>query len=126
MTEENLRVYQTALARFQSRSWRDKLARWFLRENRQSEFAEFSTDLVGKLNDGETQAYLSEFVDGKISADDFNRRLYLKLYQQAHERFPHNHNFVNGLLRFYKTNKQTNDSGNLNHMYKTEKKHEKE
>ena len=109
LTDEQLVVYQAALARFQSRGWQDKLARWLVREKRNAEFAEFSEELVGKLNDAETQNYLSQFIDGKISSLDFDKRLYLKLYEAAHTRFPHNPAFVQGLLRFYKTNKQPDD-----------------
>lgn len=106
LTEEQLKVYQTALARFQSRSWQDKLARWFLRENRQADFAAFSQELVWKLGDAEIQNYLSQFVDGKVAASDFEKELYFKLYTAARKRFPHNSSFVTGLLHFYKTNKR--------------------
>jgi hypothetical protein len=109
LTEEQLQVYQTALARFQSRGWQDKLARFFLREKRNDEFAALSEDLIGKLNDADAQNYLLQFADGKMSATEFEKRLYLKLYQSAHARFPHNIAFVNGLLNFYQTNKQENE-----------------
>jgi tetratricopeptide (TPR) repeat protein len=103
--EEQLKVYQAALARFQSRGWQDKLARWFLRQKRGDDFAAFSEDLAGKLNDAEIQSYLAQFVDGNVSSPgEFEKRLYLKLYETAHARFPHNIAFVEGLLRFYKTN----------------------
>ncbi|HEV8591273.1 MAG TPA: tetratricopeptide repeat protein, partial [Pyrinomonadaceae bacterium] len=95
--------------RFQSSSWSDKLARWFLRQNRQEDFEKFSTELVGKLDDSEIQQYLTEFIDSKVSAKDFERQLYLKLYLSAQKRFPHNPQFVQGLLRFYKANKQQDE-----------------
>ncbi|MGC2236889.1 MAG: tetratricopeptide repeat protein, partial [Pyrinomonadaceae bacterium] len=106
LTEEQLQVYQAALARFQSRGWQDKLARFFLRRKRNDEFAALSEDLIGKLNDADAQNYLSQFADEKMSATEFEKHLYLKLYQSAHARFPHNIVFVNGLLNFYRTNKQ--------------------
>lgn len=106
LTEEQLAVYREALNRFQTNTWSDKLARWFVRQNRQSDLAELSTGLVAKLSDTETQAYLSEIVDQKTSGTEFERQLYLQLYLAAHRRFPHNLAFVNGLLRFYRTNKQ--------------------
>ncbi len=109
LTAEQLNAYKTALARFQTNNWRDKLARFFLRNNRQNEFAEFAEDLIGKLNDADARQFLSEFVDGKVSATDFEKQLYLKLYQSAHARFPHNVSFVKGLLRFYKVNEQENE-----------------
>ena len=84
------RIYKTALERFKTNDWRDKLARFFVREKRDAEFAEFCEDLIGKLNDADVQNYLSQFVDGKMFNNDFDRQLYLKLYQSAHESFPHN------------------------------------
>ncbi|HSK71855.1 MAG TPA: tetratricopeptide repeat protein [Pyrinomonadaceae bacterium] len=122
LTGEQLEVYQKALARFQSRGWQDKLARFFLRQNRQAEFAGLSGDLIGKLNDREIESYLSQFVDGKISASGFEKHLYLKLYQTAHARFPHNPSFVGGLLRFYKTNKQEDEWRKLAAAYYFESK----
>jgi tetratricopeptide (TPR) repeat protein len=107
--EEELKVYRTALARFQTRGWQDKLARWFLRQKRNDDFAAFSEDLAGKLNDAEIQSYLAQFVDGNVSASEFEKQLYLKLYQTAHRRFPHNIAFVKGLLNFYKTNRRRDD-----------------
>ncbi|MDQ3800771.1 MAG: tetratricopeptide repeat protein, partial [Acidobacteriota bacterium] len=110
LAEEQLKAYQTALARFQSRGWQDKLARWFLRQKRSDDFAAFSEDLAGKLNDAEIQSYLAQFVDGNVSSPgEFERRLYLKLYETAHARFPRNIAFVEGLLRFYKTNRMRDD-----------------
>jgi tetratricopeptide (TPR) repeat protein len=109
LVDEQLQTYQAALARFQTRAWQDKLARFFLRENRNEEFAALSEDLIGKLNDIEAQSYLSQFVDGKGASTDFQKRLYLKLYQSAHVRFPHNPVFVAGLLRFYKSENQADE-----------------
>ncbi len=105
LVAEQMQTYRDALDRFQTNDWRDKLARFFIRQNRDKEFAEYSGDLIGKLGDAESQKYLSEFVDRKISADQFNRRIYFSLYQSAHRRFPHNAAFVSGLLRYYKLQK---------------------
>lgn len=106
LTEEKLEFYKTSLARFQNDGWRDKLARFFVREERNAEFAALSEDLVGRLNDTEVQHYLSQTVNGRTSSGEFQKQLFLKLYTVAHERFPHNISFVNGLLYFYKTNNQ--------------------
>ena len=115
--EEELKVYQTALARFQTRGWQDKLARWFLRQKRNDDFAAFSQDLAGKLNDAEIQSFLAQFVDGNVSASEFEKQLYLKLYQTARARFPHNIAFVKGLLHFYKTNEMRDDWRKLSAKY---------
>jgi cellulose synthase operon protein C len=105
LAEEELKVYRAALEKFPTRNWQDKLARWFLRQNRQQEFAEYSKNLVEKLNDAETEKYLSEF----ISPSDFDDQLYLSLYKKAHERFPHNLRFINGLLSYYEKYKLRDD-----------------
>ncbi|CAN5839876.1 hypothetical protein BH20ACI4_BH20ACI4_21410 [soil metagenome] len=107
LAEAKLEVYKTALARFKTNEWRDKLARFFIREKRDAEFAEFSEDLTGKLEDADVRYFLTEFIDGKLSGKDFDRQLYFKLYESAHRRFPHNQNFVAGLLRFYKHENMT-------------------
>lgn len=103
IADEQLQVYKTALARFQNATWRDKLARFFLRENRNAEFAEFAEDLIGKLDDEETKKFLYEFINSNTNGKNFSQYLYLKLYLKAHQRFPHNIHFINGLLQFYKS-----------------------
>ena len=106
LTDEQLAAYRQALDKFQTTSWRDKLARWFLRKDREADFEQFSTDLVAKLDEGETQGYLAQFVDAKMTARDFEKELYLRLYLSALKRFPHNDAFVTGLLNFYAANKR--------------------
>ncbi len=122
LVDEQLQIYNVAGARFQSRGWQDKLARFFLKQKRQSEFAEFSTNLIGKLNDAEAADYLSQFVSSDVSGKEFERQLYLKLYESAHRRFPHNLAFVQGLLRFYKTNEREDDWRDLCAAYYFESK----
>ena len=122
LVDEQLKVYRAAIDRFKTRDWQDKLARWFLRREKKQEFAEFSQGLIDKLNDDDAQSYLSQFVDQNISGSDFDEQLYLKLYKTAHERFPHNINFVNGLLNFYKTHKRENDWRKLSAEYYFESK----
>ncbi len=122
LVEEQLKVYRAALARFKTTNWQDKLARWFLRREKKQEFAEFSQDLIGKLNDADAQNYLLQFAAQKISGSDFDEQLYLKLYTTAHERFPHNISFVNGLLNFYKAHKRENDWRKLSAEYYFESK----
>ena len=104
MVDEQLRVYQEALRAFPSTTWNDRLARWYVRQQRTKEFEALSRDLIAKVDDAEAEKYLKEFVDSKVSS--FDSQLYLALYTVAHQRFPHNLNFVKGLLRFYSENKQ--------------------
>jgi tetratricopeptide (TPR) repeat protein len=109
LLDEQLEGYASALRRFNSRSWQDRLARWFLRRNRDREFAEFSRDLIGKLNERETREYLANFVESGGSTVEFQKRLSLELYRAAHARFPHEPVFVGKLLNFYKINKMNRE-----------------
>lgn len=117
LTSEQLELFKTALARFKTNQWRDKLARFFVRNKRNDEFAALSEEIIGSLSDAESQKYLTEFIDGNGGQGDFEKRLYLRLYRAAHERFPHNISFVKGLLRFYKIDKQTEDWRRLSAEY---------
>ena len=107
-TGEQLEVYKRALNKFQNKTWRDKLARWYIKNRRKEEFGELSRELIGKFNSEETRDYLWNFVDQTVLANplSFDGKLYYALYLKAHERFPHNRTFVNGLLNYYSANKQ--------------------
>ena len=117
LAEEELLVYREALTRFQTDAWRDKLARWFLRENRKADFAEFSVSIAERLNDETVEKHLKEFAGSGVSAPDYDKELFLKLYLTAHERFPQNVAFVRGLLEFYKTNKREREWRDLAARY---------
>ncbi|HEX3230194.1 MAG TPA: tetratricopeptide repeat protein, partial [Pyrinomonadaceae bacterium] len=108
MVEEQLRVYQETLRKFPTTMWRDRMARWFLRQKRNQEFEVFSRDLLAKLDDDAAEEYLRKFVDSGANADaaSFDANLYRSLYLLTHERFPHNLSFVKGLLEFYSAHKQ--------------------
>ncbi len=109
LTEKQLEVYQNALKKFPEKTWRDRYARWLIRNQRQEDFDKFSRELVEIFDDAETQDYLKQFVDGKEVTDvkSFDSHFFLALYSLAHERFPHNIAFTKGLLRFYKQTDQT-------------------
>ncbi|HEX8923089.1 MAG TPA: tetratricopeptide repeat protein, partial [Pyrinomonadaceae bacterium] len=113
--EEQLKVYKEAIAKFPTTVWRDRLARWFLKRERKQEFETFSRELLDQLSDPETQDYLSKFIssNASASASNFDAQLYLGLYTLAHERFPHNLSFVQGLLKFYSAHGRTNEWRNL-------------
>ena len=104
MVDEQLRVYQEALRAFPSTTWYERLARWYVRQQRGKEFEALSRDLIAKLDDAEVERYLREFSDSKLA--NFDAQLNLALYSVAHQRFPHNLNFVKGLLRFYSEHQQ--------------------
>lgn len=111
LTEDQLRVYREAIKRFQSTAWTDRLARWYLRQGRKAEFEKFSLDLLGRMNDGEIENYLTRFVTSgqNDTAANFDANLFFSLYSLAHERFPHNQRFVEGLLGYYAGHKRWNE-----------------
>jgi len=108
LVEDQLRVYKESLKQFPTTRWQDRMARWFLRHERKTEFESFSRELIEKLDDGEVNAYLTKFVASNANAGEksFDANLYQSLYRVAHNRFPHNLDFVQGLLRFYSAHNQ--------------------
>lgn len=108
LAEDQLRVYQEAIKRFPSNIWTDRLARWYLRQGRRAEFEKFSRELLGGMNDREVEAYLNKFIQtgAAESATNFDANLFLSLHRLAHERFPHNRRFIEGLLNYYAGHKQ--------------------
>jgi cellulose synthase operon protein C len=107
LADRQFEVYQQALRNFQQKTWKDRFARWLIRNKRNDDFENFSRALVSSFDDAETQDYLKQFVDGRETADpkSFDGKLFLALYSLAHERFPHNIGFVRGLLRYYRQNR---------------------
>ena len=87
-------VYRRAMARFPDKSWYDKLARFYLRYKRNSEFAELTRNAVKSFEGSELEQYFQHVVGGTPA-------LYLGLNQYAHQRFPHNPVFVRNLLSAY-------------------------
>jgi tetratricopeptide (TPR) repeat protein len=125
LVEEQLRVYQEAINRFKTNLWTDRLARWYLRRERKSEFERFSRDLIEKMNDDEIQTWFAKFVNSGgagIYASAVEANLYLILYTRAHERFPHNLSFVEGLLNYYAAHKCWDDWRRLMAEYYFESK----
>lgn len=109
--DEQLKTYKIALEKFPTRSWCDRLARWFIRQDKQADFEQFSTDIIGKLNDEEIESYLSQFTDSANHV--LTEKMQLKFYENAHHRFPHNIRFVNRLLTFYREKKEDENWRNL-------------
>jgi cellulose synthase operon protein C len=104
--DEQSRVYKDALARFPTELWRDRLARWMLRRERRREFESYSRELISKLDDDEAERYLEKFVGASADDSGFESSFYLGLYSLAHERFPGDLRFVQGLLNFYAARKR--------------------
>ncbi|MBK8813717.1 MAG: hypothetical protein IPN69_23710 [Acidobacteria bacterium] len=98
LTDDQLATYRAALARFQTRTWQDKFARFLIRQKRKDEFADLASDLAGRLNESEATTFLT-----LASTYDIGPSLALSLYKTAHERFPRNTAIVEGLMRINRT-----------------------
>jgi tetratricopeptide (TPR) repeat protein/Flp pilus assembly protein TadD len=111
LVEEQLRVYQEAILRFRTNDWTDRLARWYLRRDRKTAFEILARDVIEKLNDDEIESWLAKFAKSGANATspEFEANLYLGLYTRAHQRFPHNRKFVEGLLAYYLGHGRTED-----------------
>ena len=93
---EQEEVYRRAIARFPDRSWYDKLARFYLRHKRNSDFEQLTRDAVKSFNGSDLEQYFDNVSGGSPT-------LYLRLNQYANQRFPHNPIFVRNLLSAYQT-----------------------
>ena len=89
-------VYRLAISRFADKSWYDKLARFYLRHKRDSEFEQLTRDAVASFKGSELEQYFSNVVGGSPV-------MYLRLNLYAHQRFPHNPVFVRNLLAAYQS-----------------------
>jgi len=88
-------VYRLAMSHFPDKSWYDKLARFYLRYKKESEFEKLTRDAIASFKGSELERYFTN-VGG--SPD-----LYLQLNLFAHQRFPHNPVFVRNLLGAYQS-----------------------
>jgi hypothetical protein len=87
-------VYQQAIARFQTVSFYDKLARFYLRRKQRSDFAALTRKVVDTFRGTELEGYF-----GNVNHTWPEEFLQLNLY--AHQRFPHDLVFTRNLLIAY-------------------------
>jgi cellulose synthase operon protein C len=93
---EQEEIYRRAIARFPDKSWYHRLARYYLRYRRDSEFEQLTEDAIRSFQGSELEQYFSNVVYGSPA-------LFLSLNRYAHQRFPHNPVFVHNLLSAYAT-----------------------
>jgi tetratricopeptide (TPR) repeat protein len=94
--EEVEQVYRRAVAKFQDNSWYDKLARWYLRHDRDGDYGALTRQLVNTFSGTELERYFRNAPPrGYILAIAVNR--------YAHQRFPHDLVFVRNLLILYRS-----------------------
>jgi predicted Zn-dependent protease len=97
---EQEEVYRNAIARFSDKSWYHKLARYYLRYKRDSDFEQLTQNAIKSFQGSELEQYFHN-IYGRPA-------LLLRLNQFAHQRFPHNPVFVRNLLAAYQA-KETRD-----------------
>jgi hypothetical protein len=90
-TEE---LYRTAIARFDGGDWYSKLARFYLRQRRTSDYAELVRQVTRIFSGTDLDSWFSRAQGGSSQL-----RLELNLY--AHHRFPHDTVFIQNLLNLY-------------------------
>ena len=97
-------VYKEAAAKFPDAGWQQKLARWYLRLQRNRDFAELTHQVVRIFSGTGLEKYFREIVNpASLSA-----ALYGQVNLYAHQRFPDNLAFVKNLLVVY-TRRETAD-----------------
>jgi predicted Zn-dependent protease len=88
-------VYRRAIEKFPTRSWYQRLARFYLRHKREAAMEQLSRQVVRIFAGSDLQDYFQNVVG------DVGPQLYLRLNLYAHRRFPHNLVFVRNLLGAY-------------------------
>lgn len=107
LLEDESRLYQQAIQQFKEKSWYEKLARWYLRNQREKEFEDVSKQIIDTFSGTEVATYLQNTVPAYSNP---YRALYLALNEYAHDRFPYHLGFVRNLMAFYATEPEDWDS----------------
>jgi cellulose synthase operon protein C len=89
-------VFRRAIARFPGTGFYDKLARFYLRQQRQQDFAMLTRQVVDTFVGTELEGYFS-------NVNQSWPQVYLQLNLYAHQRFPHELRFTRNLLGAYQT-----------------------
>jgi tetratricopeptide (TPR) repeat protein len=90
-------VYRKAIERFPDTSWTHKLARWYLRRQRNADFEKLTTDVVKIFSGTELEKYFADLVN----ASSVGPVAYRQVNRYAHQRFPNDLQFVRNLLDAY-------------------------
>ena len=96
--DEESGVYKEAIKQFKTRSWYEKLARWYIRREQQGEFERISREIVDLFAGTEVAEYVNS-----VHYPLPYRSLHIAINQYALSRFPYNLAFVNNLLDAYTT-----------------------
>ncbi len=96
-------VFRSAIARFQDRSWYDKLARFYLREKNRQAFTALTRQVTDVFSGSELEQYFARVREFGLPASG-GPRLALELNLYAARRFPHDLVFTQNLLNAYQVN----------------------
>ncbi|MBI4869159.1 MAG: hypothetical protein HY816_19640 [Candidatus Wallbacteria bacterium] len=104
LVEEEQKVYEQAIRRFDDPGWYHKLSRWYLRHKRADAQEKLARRVVSIFDGPRLGRYLAEFVplSSGRGPDSPDNRLALALYRDALERHPHELGFVTRLEDFYR------------------------
>ncbi|HEY7160867.1 MAG TPA: hypothetical protein VH815_06380, partial [Acidobacteriota bacterium] len=94
--DEEASIYSNAIQQFKTKSWYEKLARWYLRREKSAELEKLSHQVVDTFQGTDVAEYLQN-----VNTTYPYRSLYIALNQYALSRFPYNMTFVNNLLSVY-------------------------
>ena len=94
--DEESSVYSRAIQQFKTKSWYEKLARWYLRREQTTELEKLSHEVIDTFQGTEVAEYLQN-----VNTSYPYRSLYIALNRYALSRFPYNMTFVNNLLSIY-------------------------
>ncbi len=92
--EEERKLYEQAINRFQDKGWYEKLARWYLRFKQENEYEKLSKQVMDIFRGTEIESYLQQ-------TSGSSHQLYIALNLYAHQKFPLNLHFVRNLLSHY-------------------------
>jgi Tfp pilus assembly protein PilF len=94
-TSQQEEVYRRAIARFNDTDWYAKLARYYLRQQRQHEYSVLTHQVIDSFRGSDLSDYLGNAGSGGWP------QVYLEVNLYAHQRFPHNLQFTHNLLNAY-------------------------
>ncbi len=89
-------VYHRAIQQFDDKTWYAKLARYYIREKRDSAYATLTSQVTKIFSGTELESYFD-------SAPAPGAQLSLQVNLYAHKRFPHDLTFTQNLLGLYRT-----------------------
>jgi tetratricopeptide (TPR) repeat protein len=93
--DQQKELYKEAIARFQNKGWYEKLARWYLRFERDKQYQKLSEQMMDIFRGTEIEAYLQQ------TAPSNQISIYIALNLYAHQKFPLNLQFPRNLMQNY-------------------------